>query len=148
MSTNLDDEARTYALADWKRYDEAVDDELMRAVCGAFAIIAAADGNVSEAEIERFAGVIRGRRAELSGLDLELAERNFRELAQSLLSDPEAGRQRALADIGRVKESALHRGLVRSAAYIAMVADARIATSEQIVLAEIYEALGERPEAI
>jgi len=147
VDTSLD-EAKAYAIASWKRFDETVDDDLMRAVCGAFAIIAAADGDVSESEVDRFVDVMRSRHADLSGLDLEVAERNFRELAEALLSDPEAGRKRALAEIARVKGSAVQRGLVRGAAYIAMVADADIKASEEVVLAEIYEALGERPEAI
>ena len=147
MQTGLE-EAEAYAVASWKRFEESVTDDLMRAVCAAFAIVAAADGDVSSAEIDRFASVLRSRQADFASLDFDFAERNFRELAEALLSDPVAGRKRALADIARVRGSAVHRGLVRSAAYIAMIADARIAQSEEIVLGQIYEALGEPPEAL
>ena len=37
------DESMAYALATWARFDEAITDDLLRAVCGAFAIVAAAD---------------------------------------------------------------------------------------------------------
>jgi hypothetical protein len=41
------DESTAYALATWARFDAAITDTLLRAVCGAFAIVATADGVVS-----------------------------------------------------------------------------------------------------
>jgi tellurite resistance protein len=136
------EEPLAYALATWARFDEAVTDELLRAVCGAFVLVATADGAVSESELTRFLDVIRDRADALPHLDLEAVERQFRDLSMAVLTDPEGGRQRALAEVTLVKERPRQRELVQSAAQIALVADRRVERREEAVMGEICKALG------
>ncbi len=136
------DEPTAYALATWARFDEAVTDDLLRAVCGAFAIVAAADGTVTETEIARFLDVIRDRSYASPKLGLDVVERLFRDLSMALLTDPEGGRQHALSEIARIKDLSPQRELVRSAAQIAIFADRRIEKREQAAMEEICKALG------
>jgi tellurite resistance protein len=136
------EEPLAYALAAWARFDEAVTDELLRAVCGAFVLVATADGGVSEIELTRFLEVMRGRAEVFPHLDLEAVERQFRDLSMAVLTDPEGGRQHALAEIALVKEQPRQRELVQSAAQIAMAADRRVERREEAVMGEICKALG------
>jgi len=136
------DESTAYALATWARFDEAITDDLLRAVCGAFAIVAAADGDVAETEIAGFLDTIREKSAAFPQLDLTLVERLFRDLTMALVTDPEGGRQHVLTEISRMKDLPKERELVRSAAQIAISADHRIEGREQKVMEEICTALG------
>ena len=136
------DESTAYALATWTRFDEAITDDLLRAVCGAFAIVAAADGEVAEPEVAGFLDTIRERFEAFPQLDLVLVERLFRDLTMALLTDPEGGRRHVLAEIGRVKDLPRERELVYSAAQIAILADPRVEGREQKVIEEICAALG------
>ena len=136
------DESTAYALASWARFDEAITDDLLRAVCGAFAIVATADGDVAETEIAGFLDIIRERSEAFPQLDLVLVERLFRDLTMALLTDPEGGRQHVLAEVARVKDLPRERELVRSAAQIAVFADRRVEGREQKVMEEICTTLG------
>ena len=136
------DESMAYALATWARFDEAITDDLLRAVCGAFAIVATADGNVAETEVAGFLDIIGERFEAFPRLDLVLAERLFRDLTMALLTDPEGGRQHVLAEIGRVRDLPRERELVRSAAQIAILADRHAEGREQKVMEEVCAALG------
>lgn len=136
------DESTAYALATWARFNEAITDDLVRAVCGAFAIVATADGDVAESEIASFMNVIRERSEAFPHLDLVLVERLFRDLTTALLSDPEGGRKHVLSEIARVKDLPKERELVRSAAQVAIFADRRVEGREQKMMEEICTALG------
>ena len=136
------EESMAYALATWARFDEAVTDDLLRAVCAAFVIVATADGIVSDSEITHFLDVIRDRADAFPHLDLEAVERQFRDLSMAVLTDPEGGRRHALAEIALVKEQPRQRDLVQSAAQIAIMADRRVERSEEAVMGEICKALG------
>jgi tellurite resistance protein len=136
------DESTAYALATWSRFDQAITDDLLRAVCGAFAIVTAADGNVAETEIASFLNIIRERAEVFPQLDLAVVERLFRDLTTALLTDPEGGRRHALSEIARVKNLPKERELVRSAAKVAIYADRRVEGRERQVLDEICAALG------
>jgi tellurite resistance protein TerB len=136
------DESTAYALATWSRFDHAITDDLLRAVCGAFAIVAAADGNVAETEIAGFLSIIRERADTFPRLDLVVVERLFRDLTAALLSDPEGSREHVLSEIARVKNLPKERELVRSAAQVAIYADRRVEGREQKTLDEICTALG------
>lgn len=136
------DESTAYALATWSRFDQTITDDLLRAVCGAFAIVAAADGNVAESEIAGCLNIIRERADAFPRLDLAVVERLFRDLTAALLSDPEGGREHVLSEIARVKDMPKERELVRSAAQVAIYADRRVEGREQQVMDEICTALG------
>jgi tellurite resistance protein TerB len=136
------DEAMAYASISWERFDEAVTDELLRAVCGAFAIVAAADGDVVEEETTRFLEVLQDRSEAFPQLDMESVERLFRDLCNAILADPEAGRLHALSEIAQVKGQPAHQELVRSAAQVAVIADHRVQRNEEVILAKICTALG------
>src|ERR1700740_2305297 len=107
------DESTAYALATWARFDETITDDLVRAVCGAFSIVATADGDVAESEVASFLDVIREKSDTFPQLDLALVERLFRDLTMALLSDPEGGREHVLSEIARVKDLPKERELVR-----------------------------------
>ena len=136
------DEATAYALVTWARFDEAVTDDLLRAVCGAFAIVATADGDVAETETSGFLSVIREKADAFPQLDMVAVERLFRDLSMALLTDPEGGRQHVLSEIARVKDMPKQRELVRTAAQVAIFADRRVEGREQEVMKEICTALG------
>ncbi len=135
-------EEMAYALATWARFDDDVSDALLRAVCGAFAVVATSDGDVADVEIERFLQVVRARADVFPALDLERLEDSFRDLAQALLTDPEDGRRRALAAIAAVRRDPKHCDLVLAAARIAVLADDRVQGCEQQVMADVRAALG------
>ena len=131
-----------YAQATWARFDQEIPDDLSRAVCGAFALVSAADGSVAESEIERFALVLVDSADRFPKLDPQKIDGLFRQLGQALLSDPEDGRRRVLLEVAGVADDAKKRDLVRAAAFIAIEADGRTLESEQVVLREIAAALG------
>lgn len=134
-----------YALAAWDRYHAAMTNELQRAVTSAFALIAVADGDLANAEIDRFILLLRERGDVLAPLDIDQMDRLFRDLCGGLLSDPPAGRRRALESIAAVEANPEHCELVRCAAEIAVAADNRELAAEQELLREICEAMGTEP---
>ncbi|MBM4258842.1 MAG: hypothetical protein FJ147_23435 [Deltaproteobacteria bacterium] len=136
------DESTAYALATWSRFDNTITDDLVRAVCGAFAFVAAADGNVAESEVAGLMNIIRERSDAFPRLDLAAVERLFRDLTTALLSDPEGSREHVLSEIARVKDQPKERELVHSAARVAIFADSRVEGREQKVMDEICSALG------
>ena len=135
------DDGRAYALASWARFEEEVPDDLLRAVCAAFALVAAADGSVSQQEIDRFVEVLRKSSDEFPKLDIAKVEGAFRQLCQALLSDPEEGRRHVLQEVAVVKDDAHKRHLVREGAVIALRADARGGEAGRAVMLQIDAAL-------
>ncbi|MCX2982178.1 hypothetical protein EYC98_15055 [Halieaceae bacterium IMCC14734] len=139
------DDNTAYALASWAHFSEDVSDELLRAVTGAFALVAAADGYLSPPEVNRFLQLLRDREALFFGLDLNSVERVFRDICSALVADPKQGQQTALEYVAAVASNEQHRELVMAAARIALLADGREMTSEQDVLVLIRDALGASP---
>lgn len=137
----IPDESVAYALAAWNRFDENVPDGLLRAVSGAFALVAASDGELSRSEADRFLEVLRGRSDSFSSLDFDALATTFRDLADAMLDDPEDGKRLALECIARVRGVPNHAELVVSAAQIAADADGQLEACEQSVIADIREAL-------
>ncbi|MCH2170930.1 TerB family tellurite resistance protein [Myxococcota bacterium] len=135
------DQASAYAMATWQRLEEQVTDEVQRAVCGAFSLVAVSDGHLDRREVQRFRALVR-RHFGLPRLDLERLERDFVDLSEALMSDPEAGRSRALAEIDHIRGNPDQCELVRTAARLALVADERITPEESRTLDEILEHLG------
>lgn len=136
------DETVAYAIATWVRFNEDVTDVLLRALSGAFALVAASDGELSRSEADEFVELLRGKTDVFAGLDFEALESTFRDLADALISNPEDGRQRALDCIARVAGDPVRSELVRSAAAIAVAADGRVRAAEDATLKEISKALG------
>ncbi|MGB5415055.1 MAG: hypothetical protein WBN01_10460, partial [Polyangiales bacterium] len=120
------DETVAYAIATWVRFNEDVTDVLLRALSGAFALVAASDGELSRSEADGFVEMLRGKTDVFAGLDFEALESTFRDLADALIANPEDGRQRAFDCIARVAGDPVRSELVRSAAAIAVAADGRV----------------------
>lgn len=139
------DEVEAAAVAAWGRFESEVGDELLHAVAGAFALVACADGEVAESEIERF--VALARQDAFRRLDLERLEPAFRDLTEAMLSDFAEGKRLALEAVATVKGDSSAAELTVSAAQIAIVADHRLRASEESVLAEICRALEIDPES-
>jgi len=136
------DETVAYAIATWVRFNEDVTDVLLRALSGAFALVAASDGELSRSEADGFVELLRGKTDVFTGLDFEALESTFRDLADALIANPEDGRQRAFDCIARVAGDPVRSELVRSAAAIAVAADGRLRAAENATLQEISKALG------
>jgi tellurite resistance protein len=136
------EEDAAYALASWGRFDTPITDELVLAITSAFVLVAVADGDLARAEIDRFTGLLKEYANVLAPLDIDRVDHLFRDLAGALLSDPNAGRQRALRCIAAVQSNPEHAELVRSAAEIALLADNRELAAEHVVLRQICEVLG------
>ncbi len=134
-------EAETYALSSWKRFDDEITDELLRAVTSAFALIAVADGDLAKSEDDQFISMLRDKADVFAPLDLNSVDLLFRDICGAILSDPASGRRHALQEIEAVQSDTVHAELVRAAAVIAMEADSRIVAKETTLMAEICEAL-------
>ena len=135
------DESSAAALQAWARFDAEVKDEVVRAVAGAFAFVASADGQVSESEIERFAALVHSVEI-FHALDPVALVRAFRDVGQALLTDVGDGRTRALSLIRAVAGRAEEARVVLASAQIAMEADGRIKREERAALDEIRATLG------
>jgi tellurite resistance protein len=141
----IPDESVAYALAAWKRFDESVPDGLLRAIAGAFVLVAAADGELSRAEADRFFQAVRSRQGVLAPVDFTALSKTFQDLCAAMFTDPEDGTRLALECVARVKGVPQHAELVISAAEIAAAADGRVASIEATVLQSIRGALGLEP---
>lgn len=142
----IPEESVAYALAAWSRFDKSVTDRLLRAVSGAFVLVAAADGELSRSEAERFLDVVRGKSEVFSRLDFGALEKTFGDLADAMFADPQDGKRLALQCVAEVRDEPEHVELVASAAQIAADADGRLQSSEASVMAEIRQALGLRED--
>ena len=142
----IPEESVAYALAAWNRFDDSVSHGLLRAVSGAFVLVAAADGELSRSEATRFLEVLRGKSDAFSAVDFGNLENTFRDLAEAMFADPEDGKRLALQYVARVRGVPSHAELVVSAAKIAADADGRLQSSEESVIGEIRQALGLREQ--
>lgn len=138
-------ENEAYAVAAWSRFDDEVTDELLRAVAGAFALIASADGEIVESEVDGLVTTVISTRT-LPRIDAEQLENCFRDLGQALLTSVEDGR--ALDAIRAVAGDPRKAELVAHAAYYAMVADGRVHKPEQNALQELCRMLNVDPAAL
>ena len=138
----IPDETVAYAIATWARFNEDVTDVLLRALSGAFALVAVSDGELAPSEADGFVDMLRGKAHVFPGLHFDELESAFRELTDALIADPDDGRQRALECIRRVAGDPVRGELVRSAAAMAVASDGRVRGSEEASLQEISKALG------
>jgi tellurite resistance protein TerB len=140
----IPEESVAYALAAWSRFDESVSDGLLRAVSGAFVLVAAADGELSRSEADRFLEVIQSKSEAFSALDFDALENTFGDLAEAMFADPEDGKRLALQCVARVRGVPRHAELVMTAAQIAADADGRLQSCEESVIGEVRQVLGLR----
>ena len=136
------DESMAYAVATWVRFNAAVSDDLLRAVSAAFALVAAADGELAKSEVDGFVELLRSKSDVFTSIDFDSLELAFRDLTDSLIADPEQGRARACECIARMKGDAARCELVRSAAAIAVAADGLVRAPEEAAMQNICVALG------
>jgi len=135
-------EGQGYALMAWKRFDADVTDELLRAVTSAFALVAASDGDVAEAEDREFLSMLQNKTDLFGILDFDAVDRVFQDICGAILSDPASGRAHALGSINAVNNNETHAELVLSAAEIAIHADDRVNAAETRILNDIRTTLG------
>jgi tellurite resistance protein len=136
------DESMAYAVATWVRFNAVVSDDLLRAVSAAFALVAAADGELANSEVDGFVELLRSKSDIFASIDFDSLELAFRDLTDSLIADPEEGRARACECIARMKGDAKRCELVRSAAAIAVAADGLVRAPEEAAMQNICVALG------
>ncbi|MGB8223291.1 MAG: TerB family tellurite resistance protein [Polyangiales bacterium] len=138
----IPDESVAYALAAWSRFDDNVPDGLLRAVAGAFVLVAASDGELSQDEADRFLEAMRSRADVFQAIDFEELSKTFADLCAAMFDDPEDGKRLALQCVARVKGVPKHAELVKSAAQIAASADGRVRPIEKSALRDVCAALG------
>ena len=136
------DENIAYAIATWDRFNATISGDLLRALSGAFALVAAADGELASSEAAAFVELLRSKADVFSGIDFNALEVAFRDLTESLIADPEGGRLQALDCVARVKDNPEQCLLVRSGAEIAIAADGQARPQEAAALKQICQALG------
>jgi tellurite resistance protein len=115
-------------------------------VSGAFLLVAAADGELSRSEADRFLEVLRSKSDVFSALDFGALENTFGDLADAMFADPEDGKRHALQCVARVRGVPDHAELVTSAAKIAADADGRLQSCEESIIREIRQELGLREQ--
>jgi len=135
------EEEAAYAIASWRRFDSQVTDELARAVTSAFILIAVADGDLAQSEIDKFLLMIGEQEDLVAPIGIDRIRLLFRDIGSAIMSDPSAGRAHALELIAAIKDNASYCELVRSAAEIAVIADNRELASEQAVMKVICNAM-------
>lgn len=138
----IPDESVAYAIATWSRFEGQVSNELLRALSGAFALVATADGELHSSEVEGFLELLRGKAEVFSGVDFAELETSFRDLCEAIEVDPEDGKDRALAFVAAAKADSVHRELVRTAAEIAAAADGSLQPAEISIVEQISSTLG------
>ncbi|NKB33194.1 MAG: hypothetical protein GKR91_08855 [Pseudomonadales bacterium] len=135
------DEEEAYAITSWRRFDSEISDDLARAITSAFVLVAVADGDLAQAEIDRFSLLMKERAELLNPNVVNRIDALFSDIGGAILSDPDAGRVRALELIGKIKTNRTYCEIVRSAAEIAIVADNRELASEKEILEQICAAM-------
>jgi len=135
------DEQSAYAIAAWQRFDKEITDQLARGVVSTFALVAVVDGDLAEAEIDSFIDLIHRHREAFGALNFEHYEHLFRDVCGAIMSNPDAGKRKALESISAISDDPAHCELIIAAAQIAMQADQREKTSETEALSLIRSAL-------
>ncbi len=137
------DEGKAMAMAALARVEEQAPDALLRAIAGAFAVVACADGDLSRSELDRFVRFVHDHEA-FRGLAVGTLVRLFRDLCDAIFADFDIGRGGALAAVSALKGTP-EADIVMHAAQVATLADDKLRKVEQVTLAIIAEALGLDP---
>lgn len=136
----MEDLAYQRACALWSDFDREVDGTLLRAVAGAFALIACADGHLADAEVERFLTLVEGQDA-LKSVSVEDLEQRFRKLSATFTAEYDLGERKATELVAAVRHDPEAVELVIRAAQIAIVADERLEPVEEVALTRLCRAL-------
>lgn len=123
--------------------DASRDPELFDALAAAYALIAAADNEVAEIEVQRLREWALGHG--FDGSDLDELESRCRTIGQGILTHPEKNREIALARVRAIDPNGKRAALVLEVARVAVVADRGLEEQEEGVLKEVAEALGVDP---
>jgi tellurite resistance protein len=135
------EEEAAYAISSWRRFDAEVTDDLARAITSAFILVAVADGDLAQSEIDRFNQLMHEHADLLNPNAIDRFDLLFNDIGSAIMSDPHAGRAHALELIAAVKTNEIYCELVRSAAEIAILADNRELDSEKEVLEIICDTM-------
>ena len=131
-----------YAVESWRRFDETVTNEIVRAMVSAFALVATADGDIADEEVERFGALLKQQAGPLAPLPPDRVDSAFADIVAALLSDPEISRARALRIIEALRDEEPYSELIAAVAQIALKADGRELASELAAMRDIRAALG------
>jgi len=117
-------------------------DRVIVGVAAAFALVAAANGELEAAETARFIDVVRGSRLAPpdSATAAQLASA-FEALAHAMLASPELGRSESLRVLSDFGFDPMRSEIIWSATSAALVADAKLDPAERRAEAEIRAAL-------
>ncbi|MEO1013564.1 MAG: TerB family tellurite resistance protein [Pseudomonadota bacterium] len=119
----------------------------VRASCGAFLLVAFADGTFDPSEEARLlAGLVNQK--PFSEFNAAILEGEYNGLVAALRSDYRAAAQTILADITWAGGAPELADAVVRAARAAIVADTRLEAQEEAAIAQICQALGREPGAI
>jgi tellurite resistance protein len=108
----------------------------------AFALVAAADGDIAAEEVERFGVLLKQQAGPLAPLPIEGVDSAFADVVAALLSDPEGSRARALRIIEALRGDEPYSELVAAVAQIALKADHHERAEELAAMKDIRKALG------
>jgi tellurite resistance protein len=120
-------------------------DRTLLGVTAAFALVATANANVSDAESRRFAGLIRGARLARDDRELSELSNAFSALTSAMLSLPTQGRAQAVETLESFSGDPYRTEIILSAAQAAMVADSEMSKAETSALETVCQSLGVHP---
>lgn len=125
--------------------DASRDPELFDAIAAAYALVATADHDLADVEIDRLRGW--GREQGFGGSDIDELSARCRAFGQAILAHASSNRKAALERVRAVRDGGKRATLVLGAARVAVVADARLEETEEQVLRQIATALGLDPDS-
>ncbi len=115
----------------------------MEGVTAGCALVAAADGTIDSAEIQKMMGFIRQSDA-LKNFKVDEVQTAFRKYAEKIQSDKDFGPMAAYEAIGKVKDATEQKMLVRVCCVIG-AADGEFDEDERAVVAKIAREMGLDP---
>lgn len=117
--------------------------DVLQAMMAGCAYVAAADGEISPSEKQKMQGLVRNS-AITKVYDADTAIKIFNEYAGKFTFEFEAGKSEALLAIGKIKDPAVARMVIRGCIIIGG-ADGNFDDHEKAVVREICRELGQSP---
>lgn len=126
----------------WQAFRVQGSDRVVVGVAAAFALVAAANGELEVSETQRFLDVVGGSRlAPNDAGTQQLLAKAFDELARAILARPEPGRAECLRLLSDFGFDPMRSEIIWSAARAALVADAALDAEERRAADDIRAAL-------